>query len=238
MAEAKTLDDEDTADKKFVTPDKRETQSPAPPPDVNPDLKEETTEAETSSPLSDEGISENKVPTERSYNLSSRLGSRRLLMQANIATGHSHASRIGNVYHKSKKGDIHLVPGELELGGEEPEQEEATWKDVFIACCCHSPKEWSGIGMGFGLLLLLLYFFLLGLELLSSSFQIVGGCTAGSLLGSDTNPVASLMIGIIATAVLQSSSTTVAIIVSLVSGGLDVTQGKQSVCSNFGDETY
>mmetsp|Transcript_26035 Transcript_26035/g.49385 ORF Transcript_26035/g.49385 Transcript_26035/m.49385 type:complete len:560 (+) Transcript_26035:958-2637(+) len=51
------------------------------------------------------------------------------------------------------------------------------------------------------------------------------GCTAGTLLGSDTNPLASLLIGIIATALLQSSSTTTAIVVSLVSGGLDVDQG-------------
>jgi len=45
------------------------------------------------------------------------------------------------------------------------------------------------------------------------------------MLASDTNPLASVMIGIIATALLQSSSTTSAIIVSLVSGGLDVHQG-------------
>ena len=45
------------------------------------------------------------------------------------------------------------------------------------------------------------------------------------MLGSDTNPLASFLIGIIATALLQSSSTTTAIVVSLVSGGLDVDQG-------------
>ena len=62
------------------------------------------------------------------------------------------------------------------------------------------------------------------MQLLGTSFKVVGGCTAGSLLSSDTNPVAALCIGIIATAILQSSSTTTAIIVSLVSGGLDVKQ--------------
>jgi sodium-dependent phosphate cotransporter len=67
-----------------------------------------------------------------------------------------------------------------------------------------------------------LYFFLLGLELLGTSAKILGGCTAGSLLGDDTNPVAGLMIGILATVLLQSSSTTTSIIVSLVGGGLDV----------------
>jgi Na+/phosphate symporter len=74
-------------------------------------------------------------------------------------------------------------------------------------------------------LLVLLYFFLLGLELLGTSFKVVGGCTAGSLLGSDANPLTGVMIGIIATAILQSSSTTTSIIVSLVSGGLEVSNG-------------
>ena len=58
-----------------------------------------------------------------------------------------------------------------------------------------------------------------------SQFGFDRGCTAGTMLGSDTNPLASLLIGIIATALLQSSSTTTAIVVSLVSGGLDVDQG-------------
>lgn len=59
---------------------------------------------------------------------------------------------------------------------------------------------------------------------LSLCTRVRRSCTAGSILGEDTNPIASLMIGIIATAVLQSSSTTTAIIVSLVSGGLDINQ--------------
>mmetsp|Transcript_27641 Transcript_27641/g.50176 ORF Transcript_27641/g.50176 Transcript_27641/m.50176 type:complete len:378 (+) Transcript_27641:59-1192(+) len=97
-----------------------------------------------------------------------------------------------------------------------------SWKDVFQACCCHSKMEWMNISLGILILLFFLYFFLVGLELLSSSFRVVGGCTAESILGSDTNPLSSVMIGIIVTALLQSSSTTTAIIVSLVGGGLDV----------------
>lgn len=54
----------------------------------------------------------------------------------------------------------------------------------------------------------------------------MGGCAAGSLFGDDTNPVAGLMIGILATVFLQSSSTTTSIVVSLVgAGSVSVNQG-------------
>jgi hypothetical protein len=135
-------------------------------------------------------------------------------------------SRIGNVFRKTGNA-IHTVESAHppRLVGELGNEEEATWVDVYHACCCHTAKEWIGISSFLAALLLLLYFFLVGLDLLGTSFAIVGGCTAGSLLGSDTSPLASVMIGIIATAILQSSSTTTAIVVSLVSGGLDVKQG-------------
>ena len=61
-----------------------------------------------------------------------------------------------------------------------------------------------------------LYFFLLGLNLLGSAAKVIGGCTAGSLFGDDTNPVASVMVGIICTVLIQSSSSTTSIVVSLV----------------------
>jgi len=106
----------------------------------------------------------------------------------------------------------------------EEEIEDASWSDVLTACCCHSPREWLSILVGITCLLTCMYFFLLALQLLGTSFQVVGGCEAGSLLGSDTNPLAALCIGVIATAILQSSAITTAIVVSLVSGGLDVKQ--------------
>ena len=105
------------------------------------------------------------------------------------------------------------------------EDQITTWKDVWMSCCCHTKSEWVSISSGILSLVLCLYVFLFALELLGTSFKVVGGCTAGSLLGSDTNPLASVCVGIIATALLQSSSTTTAIVVSLVSGGLDVKQG-------------
>jgi hypothetical protein len=149
----------------------------------------------------------------------------------------SESSKIGQPLNDSKRqaklrmmgqeGLTDDLPSEIVID-EENQQipsnnvDTTTWKDVFQACCCHSKMEWMNISLGILILLFFLYFFLVGLELLSSSFRVVGGCTAESILGSDTNPLSSVMIGIIVTSLLQSSSTTTAIIVSLVGGGLNV----------------
>lgn len=146
------------------------------------------------------------------------------------------SSRIGKIYH-TRKGAIQTVASAHNTTQEDDidtaapittsptENDEASWGDVCRACCCHTRAEWFRISIFLFLLLACLYFFLFGLDLLGTSFRVVGGCTAASLLGSDTNPLASVMIGIIATALLQSSSTTTSIIVSLVGGGLNVQQG-------------
>ena len=93
---------------------------------------------------------------------------------------------------------------------------DATWKEVFNACCVHTPEEWGYVVLGICTVLFFLYFFLLGLDLLGAAAKVMGGCTAGSLFGDETNPVAALCIGILVTVLLQSSSTTTSIIVSLV----------------------
>jgi sodium-dependent phosphate cotransporter len=62
---------------------------------------------------------------------------------------------------------------------------------------------------------------MVGLELLSASAKVLTGCTAGNLF-ANTNPIAAVMVGILVTVLLQSSSTTTSIIVSLVGSGLDV----------------
>ena len=72
-----------------------------------------------------------------------------------------------------------------------------------------------------------LYFFLFGLELLGSGAKVLGGCTAGELFGDEANPVAGLMIGILATVLLQSSSTTTSIVVALV--GADAVSVRQGI---------
>ncbi|XP_056328177.1 sodium-dependent phosphate transport protein 2A isoform X2 [Danio aesculapii] len=73
------------------------------------------------------------------------------------------------------------------------------------------------------LLLLLLYGFVCSLDVLSSAFQLAGGKVAGDIFQDSvilTNPVAGLMVGILVTVLVQSSSTSTSIIVSLVSSGL------------------
>ncbi|XP_035800750.1 sodium-dependent phosphate transport protein 2A-like [Amphiprion ocellaris] len=73
------------------------------------------------------------------------------------------------------------------------------------------------------LLLLLLYFFVCSLDILSSAFQLAGGRVAGDIFQKNailSNPVAGLVVGILVTVLVQSSSTSTSIIVSLVSSGL------------------
>jgi sodium-dependent phosphate cotransporter len=115
-------------------------------------------------------------------------------------------------------GSTHI--GDVDFFEEDAEDiADATWNEVFRTCCCHTPMEWAWIFLGICILCLFLYFFLLGLELLGTSAKVLGGCTAGSLLGDQVNPIAALMIGILATVLLQSSSTTTSIMVSLVGAG-------------------
>ena len=57
------------------------------------------------------------------------------------------------------------------------------------------------------------------MNLLGTAAKVIGGCTAGALFGDDTNPVAGVMVGILCTVLIQSSSSTTSIIVSLVGAG-------------------
>lgn len=131
---------------------------------------------------------------------------------------------------KSRKdrptGSTHV--GDVDFYEETPDQiGDASWGEVARACCVHSASEWLMILIGIALICFFLYFFLLGLDLMGSSAKVIGGCTAGSLLGEDTNPVAALMIGILATVLMQSSSTTTSIVVALV--GADTVEVRQAI---------
>jgi len=66
----------------------------------------------------------------------------------------------------------------------------------------------------------LLYGFLFGLDLMGSSFKVLGGKSAGALFTSINNPVAGLMVGILATVLVQSSSTSTSVVVGMV--GADI----------------
>ncbi|KAJ8271182.1 hypothetical protein COCON_G00100410 [Conger conger] len=68
-----------------------------------------------------------------------------------------------------------------------------------------------------------LYLFVCSLDILSSAFQLVGGKAAGDIFQENSvlsNPLAGLVIGVLVTLLVQSSSTSSSIVVSMVSSGL------------------
>eukprot|EP00439_Symbiodinium_sp_Y106_P027013 s3579_g3.t1 len=64
-----------------------------------------------------------------------------------------------------------------------------------------------------------IYMFLMGLDMMGSSFLVLGGKGAGDLFTIVDNPVTGLMVGILATVLVQSSSTSTSIVVGLVGAG-------------------
>lgn len=70
------------------------------------------------------------------------------------------------------------------------------------------------------LVLILVYFFLVSIGLMSASFKGFGKKFAESLLNSTSNPFIALFIGILATSLVQSSSTTTSIVVGMVASGV------------------
>ena len=68
--------------------------------------------------------------------------------------------------------------------------------------------------------MLLLYLFFVAIGLMGSSFKLLGKETAEALISATSNPFTGLMIGILATAVVQSSSFTTSMVVGMVSGGV------------------
>eukprot|EP00980_Cylindrotheca_fusiformis_P007385 scaffold1525_cov142-Cylindrotheca_fusiformis.AAC.185 len=125
-----------------------------------------------------------------------------------------------------KTGSMHV--GDEDFDVNDPAYEmDASWGEVCKACCVRSPAEWAMAFVGLVLVLFFLYFFLVGLDLLGSGAKTMGGCAAGELFGDDMNPIAGLMVGIVSTVLLQSSSTTTSIVVSLV--GADTVSVKQGI---------
>ncbi len=64
------------------------------------------------------------------------------------------------------------------------------------------------------------YFFLLSIKLLGHSFKLFGEGFAESLIEMTSNPFVGLLIGIVATSLIQSSSTTSSIVVGMVAGDI------------------
>ena len=73
------------------------------------------------------------------------------------------------------------------------------------------------------LLFVLLYLFFVSISLMSASFKLFGKDFAQQLLATTANPFVGLLIGILATSLVQSSSTTTSMTVALVaSGAIDI----------------
>ncbi|MDN2481983.1 Na/Pi symporter [Vibrio agarivorans] len=81
-----------------------------------------------------------------------------------------------------------------------------------------SSKNW----LRWANLAFMLYLLLLAVSMVGSGFKMATGDQAKVLFEFASHPVAGLMIGLVATALIQSSSTVTSIIVGLVAGGLPV----------------
>jgi len=81
---------------------------------------------------------------------------------------------------------------------------------------------WHWIGKVI-ILLALLYCFICSLDFLSSAFRLLGGKAAGRAFAENqllSNPVAGLMIGVLVTVLVQSSSTSTSIVITMVASGI------------------
>jgi len=86
---------------------------------------------------------------------------------------------------------------------------------------CEHPVEdkvlsWAMVAAYTCGVLLALYAFLVGLTLMGSAFQVLGGKGAGNLFNAANNPIAGLMTGVLSTVLVQSSSTSTSIVVAMV----------------------
>lgn len=72
------------------------------------------------------------------------------------------------------------------------------------------------------LVVALIYLLLAGVGAIGDGFKAATGSNARELFAFATNPLVGLMIGLVATALIQSSSTVTSIIVGLVAGGLPI----------------
>ena len=72
------------------------------------------------------------------------------------------------------------------------------------------------------LVVALIYLLLAGVGAIGDGFKAATGNNARELFAFATNPLVGLMIGLVATALIQSSSTVTSIIVGMVAGGLPI----------------
>ena len=80
-------------------------------------------------------------------------------------------------------------------------------------------SAWQGTGTRVLTLLLLLYGFLVSIGMLGKAFKMFSGGFVGGLIESASNPLLGLFVGVLATTLVQSSSTTTSLVVALVGSG-------------------
>lgn len=76
-----------------------------------------------------------------------------------------------------------------------------------------SARDWIGVALG-------IYILITAVQVIGSGFKIATGDQADQLFTFAENPIVALMVGLLATALTQSSSTTTSIVVGLTAGGL------------------
>jgi len=79
-------------------------------------------------------------------------------------------------------------------------------------------KSWNILAFSFAFLLII-YAFLLSIDLISESSNLLGKEVIRDIILATSNPFVGLFIGLLSTAIIQSSSTTTSIIVALVATG-------------------
>jgi sodium-dependent phosphate cotransporter len=81
------------------------------------------------------------------------------------------------------------------------------------------PPRWKSIVRNTGYILAALFIFLLALDLMISSLQHLGAAAAQTIIMATSNPFTGLFIGLLVTAIIQSSSATTSMVVALVASG-------------------
>ncbi|XP_071502414.1 sodium-dependent phosphate transport protein 2C-like [Diadema antillarum] len=132
--------------------------------------------------------------------------------------------------NKASVGGTLLGDEEAPAGAEEEEDPWALaelkdtgtpWKE--LSCCMKLRYAFVNWFFKPIFIVTLLYFFICSLDLMSSAFRLLGGKEAGEVFAQNdllNNPICGLMIGILATVLVQSSSTSTSIVVTIVAAGI------------------
>lgn len=80
-------------------------------------------------------------------------------------------------------------------------------------------QPWTGTALRVFMLAAWLYAFLVSIGMLGKAFKLFGGGFIDDLIGSASNPLVGLFVGVLATTLAQSSSTTTSLVVALVGSG-------------------